>query len=701
MKSGSATLGTPFRQAASGSLMYWGMSLGVGLAVSAALTGFADGGEAELERFKAEYPKALARLERAYAECRGECMAADLSSPRGSKPAIDQIQFAISGGSQKLTIVPKATDAGPPWVKKVYCHGVDRAFALVQPRDGPGLEVASINEVQLVKGVFQSRIGNCVGAPFSTFVIPMSLVMGYPAYRPHKAESFKRANKTLMRVSVEYGEPGAPYRCVLEFDPEADWVVLHSEFHWPRNEPARCMSTDVEYGPQVDGVPTLSRVTMTDSANPAGTPPRRWEFRDFHFGPTPSSEFTMPYYGLPDITVKPSLGLLDSPATWLLILGLLGLGVGMGVRALARRMDRAGRRTREEASSAGFTLVETLVVIAIIGLLAGLLIPAVQSAREASRRVQCQNNLRQIALGVHGYHSANECLPMGRSFWRAPSLYSSSAPCAGYLPDRGFPAAILPYVDHSPLYNSINQVQSIFLYENTTTSSIVVNTYICPDDVDAAAARPGYSIVSLVFGRIGPPAPRPLASTSYAGVRGDGFGSWEPNGDCTIPPWANAISNGTITEVAPIRLASITDGASSTLLVVERSITAFRPMDFPTDQAVPEVTFYNMAGWWFSGFGYDSLASTTFPPNVYRKLTPLRTNSDAWRSGPSSLHPGGLNVAMADGSVRFVKETINSWTINPVNGVPVGPAGGNNPRPGVWQAIGTRGGGEVVSAESY
>ena len=194
--------------------------------------------------------------------------------------------------------------------------------------------------------------------------------------------------------------------------------------------------------------------------------------------------------------------------------------------------------------------------------------------------------------------------------------------------------------------------------------------------------------------------PLMLASTSYGGVRGDGLSESRPNPDCSAPPAATQ-SNGCITDVAPIRLASISDGTSSTLMLAERSISAFRPLNVPWDGQPPGVNPYTLSGWWFSGSFDDTLTTAAYPPNVFQRLVPSALNSDAWVSGASSLHPGGLNVAMADGSVRFIVQTIDSWDIAPTSATPAGPTPGVWPSRGVWQAISTRNGGEIVASGFY
>ena len=124
-----------------------------------------------------------------------------------------------------------------------------------------------------------------------------------------------------------------------------------------------------------------------------------------------------------------------------------------------------------------------------------------------------------------------------------------------------------------------------------------------------------------------------LASTSYCGMRGDALSEYRPNADCSVPPANPSRSNGSITDSAPINLSSFTDGTASTLLVAERSVTAFRPLNTPGTDANPGMNPYTLSGWWFSGWHGDSLITAAYPPNAFKGLKPLSTNSDAWING--------------------------------------------------------------------
>jgi prepilin-type N-terminal cleavage/methylation domain-containing protein/prepilin-type processing-associated H-X9-DG protein len=347
-------------------------------------------------------------------------------------------------------------------------------------------------------------------------------------------------------------------------------------------------------------------------------------------------------------------------------------------------------------SSSGFTLIELLVVISIIGVLVGLLLPAVQSARESARRMQCTNNLRQVALAAQAYHEAMGTLPMGSTpAWTrvafppfdGQSFYHVSGSC--FL-------GLLPYLEHQPLYDAMNFAISTGNAPNSTINGVGIATLWCPSDPEVAKIQrvpsSGYDMS--------------LDTAAYSSY-GSNCGTWPDFPSPVfpaIPPkyWvATDRMNGPFYGGSAVRLSGVTDGTSQTIAFGERGHGYF------SGDAL--LTFH----WWTSGFLPDTQFCTLYPMNPQRKVR----GEDAY--GPdfpvafgmsaSSFHPGGCNFAFLDGSVRFLKDTIDTWPIDPATRLPVGVTEESwgryrlapGARLGVYQALSTRAGGEVVSADAY
>ena len=249
----------------------------------------------------------------------------------------------------------------------------------------------------------------------------------------------------------------------------------------------------------------------------------------------------------------------------------------------------------------GFTLIELLVVIAIIGVLIGLLLPAVQAAREAARRTQCVNNLKQIGLAIHGYHDSFACFPAGG--WIATPIAPQNRDM-----NMGWSAAILPWLEQKPLADSLNFSLPYNSAANSTAGYTVLQVYLCPSE-----PRKTY------WNR----APGDLfdfADNDYGGMYG-------PRGliatnDRNDPPRGPMIFNRVFS------LADIPDGSSQTLVVGE----------------APEA----INALWASGHNlFDQAARINArPPFEYgEELT--------------SQHPGGVNALFGDGSVKFLKQTLD------------------------------------------
>jgi prepilin-type N-terminal cleavage/methylation domain-containing protein len=293
------------------------------------------------------------------------------------------------------------------------------------------------------------------------------------------------------------------------------------------------------------------------------------------------------------------------------------------------------------ASKRGFSLIELLVVLSVLSMLIALLLPAVQNAREAARRMQCRNNLKQIGLAIHSYAETNACLPMGRVPIYDPRFAGIGPPCTARLVDKSVLVAILPNIEQAALYNSVNHDLSIFALENTTTHSQVVECYLCPSD-------PGAGRTALNAGALDPMAPDPstgrwvMARTSYSACFGTfpvlAMPAYAPN--CAVPSQLLAQSDGSFNDFHPIPLSSVVDGLSATIFVSEKALITFDEMN----ELKPGLAADR--GWYVSGNLGDTLFTTFFPINAYKR-TALGAFSARLNSA-SSLHPGGVNILMGD-----------------------------------------------------
>ncbi len=330
-----------------------------------------------------------------------------------------------------------------------------------------------------------------------------------------------------------------------------------------------------------------------------------------------------------------------------------------------------------------FTLIELLVVISVIGVLVALLLPAVQAAREAARRIQCTNNLKQIALAAHGYNDIWTTLPRG-GFLQQISAGSGLYDSAGnhYLSGGVF-LGLLPYLDQRPVYDAMNFQVNIFTAINATVSATGVSTFWCPSDSGTSDPQ------TLPDGDFYDPGPFTMYYTSYAG----NFGTWHMG----WTPQYNEQLTGLFNADGAVRTATVTDGWSNTIAFGEHTRTILTAAD--------QLCYH----WWSSGFLGDTLFVTLYPMNPQRTISDNPDGAGTYRLAASSQHPGGCNFAFLDGSVRFLKETIECWKVEPATGLPAGitfdSTGlvhmGPPAQFGVYQALSTRNGGEVISSGSY
>jgi len=354
---------------------------------------------------------------------------------------------------------------------------------------------------------------------------------------------------------------------------------------------------------------------------------------------------------------------------------------------------------RSRMSQSAFTLIELIVVVAIIGILVALLIPAVQSARESARRAQCASNLKQIGLAIHSYADSFGSLPPGRMMTYDPRFAGSDPPCTSAIVDKGLHIMILPGIEQATLHNAVNHDLTIAGYENRTVHTAVVASYACPSDPASGKPRVADATDMVALGLARADEVVRMTFTSYSGCYGSLYVNAipRPAANCSVPDILLTQANGCFGDATPISLASVRDGLSHTIFVAEKSTTLFRTV------SLADENIFDRFGWYILGNWGDTLMTTFYPPNMPLRVGP--TGGFSHTRAASSGHPGGVNALMGDGSVRFIKDTIDSWPFDSTTGEPtdaVTTAGGwwdHLPRHGVWQALATRNGNEIVNAE--
>ncbi len=343
---------------------------------------------------------------------------------------------------------------------------------------------------------------------------------------------------------------------------------------------------------------------------------------------------------------------------------------------------------RRNVKRPGFTLIELLVVIAIIAVLIALLLPAVQAAREAARRAQCTNNLKQIALAAHNYLSANQTFPIGCPIQWDPyyQVYFESASVF---------VTMLPQFEQQPLFNAVNFSINIQNAVNQTVYLTGLSTLWCPSD--------GTISRTFVFGAYEGLTNWTAKFTSYAGCSGvywpeiEFYWNLMNANDPNITSRANALV-GMFTFNNALPISSVTDGTSNTMMFAERANGKITPQS--------EANCYF---WWGDSVSTDTIFTTLYPLNPFNKVPNVAEEySYSWVAAASSFHPGGANFAFADGSVRFLKDSISTWPFNPATGFPVGTSDQNGylilapgTQYGVYQKLSSRNGNEIVSSDSY
>jgi prepilin-type N-terminal cleavage/methylation domain-containing protein len=303
-------------------------------------------------------------------------------------------------------------------------------------------------------------------------------------------------------------------------------------------------------------------------------------------------------------------------------------------------------------SPRGFTLIELLVVIAIIAILIALLLPAVQQAREAARRTECKNHMKQLGLALHNYESAHKCFPFG---W------------GGTTPPTGSPgysaiSQLLPYIDQSPLYNRIDFNLPLNHATNTPARLQEIPLLRCPSDFDN-------------------PQPQSGGAVNYMANKGNGI------------LWQDPSQNGIFVYRKCIKFRDVTDGTSNTCAFSERMVTdgnngvvnpdsdVFLATTDPMtqDEAISlcyQVDITNLANQFpiFMGApwmnGQHTYLHVDVPNHRSCGFYPFKATMPA-----SSRHEGGVHSMLCDGSVRFISENIDLYT---------------------WRGLGSRAGNETL-----
>jgi prepilin-type N-terminal cleavage/methylation domain-containing protein/prepilin-type processing-associated H-X9-DG protein len=352
-----------------------------------------------------------------------------------------------------------------------------------------------------------------------------------------------------------------------------------------------------------------------------------------------------------------------------------------------------------------FTLIELLVVIAIIAILIALLLPAVQSAREAARRTQCTNNMKQIGLAMHNYHTANGTFPLGGT---VAAAYSNTYTTAWGTWSAH--ALMLGYLEQQPLYNASNfswaNVMGLGWNMNSTVGNSVVSTFLCPSDNLAPSPVPTgdqwAGRLNNYFASVGTTIAYQgaLDTTGLFTQAGKAYGVQNiPDGTSNTIAFGEAVvgPDSQYHTTGPIQLfrngTNITTGQSAVPPANQYDVSSDYTdviTDLNTCQAASlsrtSINQDDKGARWNADDGGFSIINTIVPPSSMQwsfaccNWTIFSGCDDGLYMSANSMHPSGANFLFADGSVHFLKSSINIKT---------------------YWALGTKFNGEIISSDQY